>query len=270
MGHTACTGHHGKAAQGAGTLGYGPPGLHPGFQGFGLKYHPGYGYGGNALGVGAEGGYPFYGGPGDPQPGPSLRRSKGITPFPYLAGPGYPTPTCPNYFGGIGPLAPDQPVTRFDANPADLGRTGSYGGFDGKIPYPEAAFAPFATVTAAVGTSSRAGSSSPPNAPSNSAPIPGEGVNDYSPVRTLGIELEPVVEPGRARGLKVTIVFPGSAGEKAGLHVDDVILSINGYRTEQLSHLAWISAHAVPDKVLKMSVRTASDGGVHTITGQLP
>ena len=39
-----------------GTLGYGPPGLHPGYYGFGLSFHRGYGYGGNALGVGAEGG----------------------------------------------------------------------------------------------------------------------------------------------------------------------------------------------------------------------
>ena len=42
---------------GCGTLGYGPPGLHPGFQGFGLGYHLGYGYGGKrAAGSGCRGG----------------------------------------------------------------------------------------------------------------------------------------------------------------------------------------------------------------------
>ena len=44
-------GRHGHRATSYGTLGYGGPGLYPGFQGFGLGYHPGYGYGGDALGV---------------------------------------------------------------------------------------------------------------------------------------------------------------------------------------------------------------------------
>jgi hypothetical protein len=32
---------HKRKVTSQGTLGYGPPGLHPGFQGFGLGYHPG-------------------------------------------------------------------------------------------------------------------------------------------------------------------------------------------------------------------------------------
>ena len=51
------------------------------FQGFGLGYHLGYGYGGAAIGVGPDGGYPFYGGPGYPHPAPCLRRCGGITPY---------------------------------------------------------------------------------------------------------------------------------------------------------------------------------------------
>jgi hypothetical protein len=72
----------------------------PGYQGFGLNFHPGYGYGGAALGVGPEGGYPFYGGPGYPHAEPRLRRFPllHIVPFPYFGGPGYPTPECPNFF----------------------------------------------------------------------------------------------------------------------------------------------------------------------------
>ena len=75
-----------RHGQSCGTLGYGPPGLHEGFQGFGLGFHPGYGYGGKALGVGAEGGYPFYGGPGYPHPGPCLDRFGHEKPFAYFAG----------------------------------------------------------------------------------------------------------------------------------------------------------------------------------------
>ena len=86
------TGHHKHSVPAAGTLGYAKPGLYPGFQGFGLGYHLGYGYGGSALGVGADGGYPFYGGPGYPHPWPTLRRIGGITPFPFYGGPGGPMP----------------------------------------------------------------------------------------------------------------------------------------------------------------------------------
>src|SRR5512135_3687906 len=75
-----------QGGQSMGTLGYGKPGLYPGFQGFGLGYHRGYGYGGDALGVGAGGGYPFYGGPGYCHPWPALRRIGGITPFPFYGG----------------------------------------------------------------------------------------------------------------------------------------------------------------------------------------
>ena len=66
--HKVIKDHHTHKVSAAGTLGYGPPGVYPGFQGFGLGFHRGYGYGGDALGVGAEGGYPFYGGPGYPHP----------------------------------------------------------------------------------------------------------------------------------------------------------------------------------------------------------
>ena len=87
--------------------------------------------------------------------------------------------------------------------------------------------------------------------------------------RYLGIEPEPVVDADGVQGLKVADVFPGSAAEKAGLHAGDVIHSINGYLTAKRDDLAWIMANAAPDGVVKMSVRTASDGKVHTITAQL-
>ena len=141
-------GHHRTPTRAAGTLGYGPPGLHPGFQGFGLGYHPGYGYGGDGLGVGADGGYPFYGGPGYPHPWPTLRRLGGITPFPYFGGPGYPTPDHPNYFGGVGPLVPDRPVVVVENEPrAPPGTTAA----SRHHPLSRDEFAPFTTIAATTG-----------------------------------------------------------------------------------------------------------------------
>jgi hypothetical protein len=158
--------HH---APGAGTLGYGPPGVHPGFQGFGLGYHLGYGYGGQALGPGAFGGYPFYGGPGYPHPWPRLRRIGGINPFPHYGGPGFPTPAHPNYYGGVGaPLAVDAPVVTILPEPGEADYASGFGTFTGAVPYPESYFAPFTTAAAASGTS---GAPSMP-APADSGPSP--------------------------------------------------------------------------------------------------
>ena len=63
-----------KGALGHGTLGYdtsgnGDFGVHQGFHGFGMSFRRGYGYGGHGLGVGANGGDPYYGGPGYPHGG---------------------------------------------------------------------------------------------------------------------------------------------------------------------------------------------------------
>lgn len=168
-------GHH--HANGLGTLGYGPPGLHPGFQGFGLGYHLGYGYGGDALGVGAEGGYPFYGGPGYPRCDPPLRRLGGINPFPYFGGPGYPTPQNPNFYGGAGgPLVPDQPVITIENDPNAPVPASDYGGFTGIVPDAEARFAPFTARAAASSMSMRLGPAAPgaarPSAPRTPANNP--------------------------------------------------------------------------------------------------
>ena len=165
--------HHGKPGQGCGTLGYGPPGFYPGFQGFGLGYHLGYGYGGDALGVGADGGYPFYGGPGYPHPEPRLRRLGGIVPFPHYGGPGHPTPDHPNFYGGAGgPLVPDEPVITIESDPNAPLAGGDYGGFTGIVPDPEARFAPFTARAASGAMSMRARISPPATAPSPPTPDP--------------------------------------------------------------------------------------------------
>ena len=115
---------------GVGTLGYGPPGPHPGFQGFG-------------------GGYPFYGGPGSLHPAPRLRRIGGINPFAHFAGPGGPSPDRPQFYGGVGPLVPDPPVVKVVGGASEMG----YGAYHGMVPYPASTFAPF---TAAAGGDSDA------------------------------------------------------------------------------------------------------------------
>lgn len=88
--------------------------------------------------------------------------------------------------------------------------------------------------------------------------------------QALGIDEEPVVGTDGVRGLKVVSVHPGTVAEKAELRAGDVIQSINGYRTIQRGNLAWITSHAAPDKVLKMSVRGSNDGKARTVTARLP
>ena len=233
-------GQLGHVGSGFGTLGWGPPGYYPGFYGFGLSFHRGYGYGGDALGAGAEGGYPFYGGPGYLHPAPPLQRFGHIIPFAYFSGPGYPF-----NFVLPGELVVTQPVVEqtmgrdlaheagAPAYPYNVG----FGPFTGALPYPESYFAPY-TAAAASGELSA-------GVP---APSPSATVNPNR-VRDLGIDEQPVVDVDGVRGMKVSTVYPGTAAEKAGLKPGDVIRSINGYRTEQPGNLAWIIVNAAHDKV---------------------
>jgi S1-C subfamily serine protease len=85
------------------------------------------------------------------------------------------------------------------------------------------------------------------------------------PVRSLGIDGETLVEAGKPVGLKVAKVYPGAIADKAGLHVGDVIRSINGYVVEQPGNLTWIIENKAPDDRLSMNVRTLSDGKDHLI-----
>jgi hypothetical protein len=251
----------GELGAGLGTLGWAPYGYYPGFYGFSLRYHLGYGYGEGALGVGADGGYPFYGGPGYYHPGPPLRRCGGILPSTYYGGPGYPF-----NFALPGPLVVDQPVAMQTPGgdaahaagsaiyPYDVG----FGPFTGAHPYPESYFAPFTAAAAA------SGSSAGPAVPAPSTPT------NTVPVSVLGIDEESVVDVGGMRGMKIRRVYPGSPAEDSGLKSGDVIRSINGYRAERPGNVAWIIANAAPDKVLRMIVRTAADGQEHTLKAQLP
>lgn len=156
------TGKHPGPAYG--TLGYGPPGVFPGFQGFGLGYHLGHGYGGDALGVGADGGFPFYGGPGYPHPAPPLKRFGGNNPFPFHGGPGFPTAECRNYYAPTGPLESRPPVIDIAREPGEAEYGTGYGNFSGVVAYPESTFAPFTSRAAARGSSGGVSPGPRPNA----------------------------------------------------------------------------------------------------------
>lgn len=246
---------------GFGTLGWGPPGCNPGFQGFGLFFHRGYGYGGDSLGVGALGGYPFYGGPGYLHQPPPLRRFGPIVPFAYYSAAG-----LPGAFDGPGSLVVDPPVV-IQASGRDPGSPGGseyaynegYGSFTGALPYPDGFFAPFTAAAAAGAFSSPPGPANPPRT----------AVGAAKP-RDLGIDEEQVVEADGSRNIRVARVRPGTAAEKAGLKPGDIVRSINGYRTEQRGNLAWILAHAVADDILTIKVRSAIDGKERTLTARLP
>ena len=49
-----------------------------------------------------------------------------------------------------------------------------------------------------------------------------------------------------SKAMKISNVYPGTAAEKAGLKVGDILRSVNGYLTEQRGNLAWIIANATP------------------------
>jgi hypothetical protein len=146
------------AFSGVSAMAYDGHGSSPGFYGFGLSYHLGYGYGGSGVGAGPSGGYPVYGGPGYPHGEPRLHRFGKITPFPYYGGPSYTCYGQPTNFEGIGPLVLDRPVVEV-GDGGDLGPVGGFGPYTGARPYPETFFAPYATAAPAAGISGGARSS---------------------------------------------------------------------------------------------------------------
>ncbi len=264
---------------GLGGLGYGPPGLQPGFSGFGLGFHKGYGYGGYGLGVGPNGGYPFYGGPGYPHGSPRLRRFSAATPFPYYGGPGDACHGPTQRYQPTGPLVVAQPVAHIDDE-----SHGDFGPYSGVLPYPETVFAPYASAAAATGSSVDLRITPPPGAAPGAPPDavlldrPTTSTSTSTPTaetaplstRELGFEQELSVDAGGSNVMKVSHVYPGAQAEKVGLSVGDVIRSINGYRIDQPGNLPWIIDNAAPDHVLKITFRSALDGEDHTVSINLP
>jgi membrane-associated protease RseP (regulator of RpoE activity) len=274
---------------GEGTLGWAPYGLYPGSYGFSLRWHEGYGYGRYALGVGADGGYPNYSGPGYPHEPPTLRRFGPARPFAFYGG--HDNPTCGgfNLFTYVGGLVIDKPVVTIGEpgdfgyvnKNGDVGPGNDFGPYTGAIPYPETLFAPYASA-AETGSSGAGGAARPrsvPYTPPATAPDPpsasvSPGIGELRPVHSfagnLGIDEEPIVDADGVRGIKVTSVVPGSPAGRAGLRPGDVIRSANGYLTTKRGNLAWIIAVATPNHIVKMTVRTGSDGQIHRILADSP
>jgi hypothetical protein len=96
-----------------------------------------------------------------------------------------------------------------------------------------------------------------PGAAASATMVPGR--------RILGIDEEPVALADGRKAMKITYVYPGSGADRAALQVGDVLISANGYLTEQRGNLAWIIANATPGSELKLVVRTAKDGKDHTV-----
>lgn len=261
--------HNGSRGPGFGTLSYGGPFVYPGYWGFGLKFHPGYGYGAKSLGTGAEGGYPYYGGPGYPHPWPRLNRFCGLTPFPFYGGPGYAGPPYLNFFGEPGQLVINEDVAG-EGDRSDNSNIGGYGYgfgsagysdygmFSGALPYPESYFAPYTAAAAAMGTS----------APLPAAPP--EPTQHIMSAQEFGIDEVPIVEPDGVRSIQVGAVYPGSLAQKAGIQPGDAIRSINHYLTIQPGDLGWIIANATPGSELTLYVRKVTDGKAHALTVRLP
>ena len=65
--------------------------------------------------------------------------------------------------------------------------------------------------------------------------------------------------------MKITNVYADTGAANAGLQIGDVLISVNGYLTEQRGNLAWIIANATPGNDLKLVVRTVKDGKDHTV-----
>ena len=117
----------------------------PRLPGFGLSFHLGYGYGGRGLGVGGEGGYPFYSGPGYPHEAPPLRRFGRIVPFAYYGGPDYPCRASSALLRADGPTRGRSAGGDQRPDRRDLPVASDYGPFSGRSPIPRPSFAPYAT-----------------------------------------------------------------------------------------------------------------------------
>jgi hypothetical protein len=244
VGHMARVTPHKNSVIANGPLSYGPPGVFPGFYGFGLAFHRGYGYGGNGLGVGADGGHPCYGGPG------------------YSLHYGYPHFAFP-YYEGIGSLVQGPSVVLID-----LADATDFGPFTGASSYAY-------THSSATAEASARGSYSSGNPPATGATVappeavtPGAGTTTVG--RYLGMDLQPSAGADGGKGLKIVNVLPDSTAEQAGLQIGDVIRSANGHVTEQVGHLGWIIANAAPDNVLKMTVLKAGDAKERVFTLRIP
>lgn len=153
---------------------------------------------------------------------------------------------------------------------------GAFGEFTGAPP-----IAPLSSIEAAAAAAAARKDSDDANLPSSSDALPVDpslpdmpadptGLKPPSALRAFGIEDEPIVDASGVRGMKVTRVTPGTPAAEAGLHVGDVVLSINGYFTEEPGNFAWIVANAAPEGKLSLTVRPRSDLNEQVVSARVP
>ncbi len=245
-------GHMGGMGYGhMGGMGYG----HMGGMGYGYGHHPGYGYGRYGYGgLGYGGYYPgFFGmglyglGFGGYGLGYGLGYGGYGLGYGGYGGYGYP------YYGGLG-------------YPYSTGYGYGYGGYpyygySGGYGYGYPAYSGGYT------------SALPLTTYSSAYVAPGGGTANTAMAgqpRILGVDEEPTALASGRKGMKIMNVYPGTAAQAAGLKAGDVLLSANGYLTEQHGNLAWIIANATPSNQLRLIVLTAADNQEHTVTAMIP
>jgi hypothetical protein len=89
-----------------------------------------------------------------------------------------------------------------------------------------------------------------------------------APLPSLGIDEQGASEAS-GRAIQVARVHPGSPAERAGLQAGDVILSANGFLTQEPGNLSWVINHHAQGGALNLSVRKAASGQNATVTAKL-
>ena len=88
--------------------------------------------------------------------------------------------------------------------------------------------------------------------------------------RFLGIGQQAVVDPEGRTGIQVMSVATGSPAHLAGLEPGDVILSANGYATEDVGTLPWLVKSSEPNGALRLTIRNVRNGEIIGRTAQIP
>lgn len=70
--------------------------------------------------------------------------------------------------------------------------------------------------------------------------------------------------PGKVGGVHIVHVTPNGPAEKAGLHMSDIILSVNGREITRVTELAETIAQQTPGKDIKLAV--LRHNGIHSVT----
>jgi S1-C subfamily serine protease len=88
--------------------------------------------------------------------------------------------------------------------------------------------------------------------------------------RYLGVTQQAVIDPDGRAGIQVMSVTPGSPAHLAGLEPGDIVLSANGYVTQDVGTLPWLVNSSEPNGTLSLTVRNVRNGELVGVTAQIP